>query len=79
MTPLGRYRMSHPESPSPQDRSAELRRLADERSRGLLSEFREYLSATRKWWLLPILLALLLIAFLLLASSSPWGLLLYPI
>jgi hypothetical protein len=63
----------------PSDREAELRRLASSGQTGLIREFLAYLRATGKWWLVPILLALLLIAFLLLAASSPWGLLIYPI
>jgi hypothetical protein len=63
----------------PTDREAEFQRLSRGGQTGIIAEFLEYLRATGKWWLVPILLALLLIAFLLLAASSPWGLLIYPI
>jgi hypothetical protein len=39
-------------------------KLAKERRGGLVSEFLAYLRQSRKWWLLPILLALLVLGAL---------------
>lgn len=39
-------------------------KLAKERRDGLVSEFLAYLRQSRKWWLLPILLALLVLGTL---------------
>lgn len=38
---------------------------------GLVAEFREFLAANRKWWLIPILVVLLLVGALLLLSGTP--------
>lgn len=39
-------------------------KLGEERRHGLVSEFLAYLRQSRKWWLLPILLALLVLGAL---------------
>ncbi len=44
--------------------------MAEKEAPGLLREFWDFLRHNKKWWLLPILLALLLIGFLILWGGS---------
>lgn len=53
-----------------QDRDARLQDLANRKPPGLLPEFIAYLRENRKWWLLPIVLALLLLGLLMLAGGT---------
>lgn len=56
--------MSHP-SPN------EFERAASEHTRqGILSEFWGFLRENKKWWLLPIIVALLMFGFLVFLSST---------
>jgi len=50
---------------------------AARRTSGPLGEFRYFLARTRKWWMAPILAALLLIGTLLVMSSSAVAPLIY--
>ena len=50
-----------------------------ERAPGLLADFWDFLNHNKKWWLTPILLALLLIAGLVLLSSSALAPVIYPL
>ena len=50
--------------------SREFIRMAEKEAPGLLREFWDFLRHNKKWWLLPILLALLLIGFLILWGGS---------
>ena len=45
-------------------------KLADERSTGLVREFFDFLRTNKKWWLTPIILALLLVALLVILGST---------
>ena len=44
---------------------------AEERQRGVLAEFLDFLLHNKKWWLTPIIIVLLLVALLVVLSSSP--------
>jgi hypothetical protein len=43
---------------------------AEQTSKGLLREFLEYLGQSKKWWLLPILIVLLLFGILVLLGGT---------
>lgn len=67
-----------PESKSPESKS-ELDELAQQASdRGLLADYLDYLKATKKWWITPIILALLLVGLLVFLSVSGAGPAIYP-
>ena len=53
-------------------------RQADAPSPGLLAEFWGFLRHHRKWWLVPIITALLLMGLIALVGGSPWSPFLYP-
>lgn len=52
---------------------------ADEASPGIMLEFVQFLSENKKWWLIPILVAVGLIASLAAFCASPLAPLIYPI
>jgi hypothetical protein len=54
-------------------------RAAQEASPGLVREFVQFLGENKKWWLIPILLAVGLIAGMVALSSSALAPLIYPI
>jgi hypothetical protein len=45
-------------------------RQAEQRSSGLLREYRDFLLHNKKWWLLPIIVVLLLVGVLVVLGSS---------
>ncbi len=45
-------------------------KLADQQSPGLVREFFDFLRTNKKWWLTPIILALLLVALLVILGST---------
>ncbi len=45
-------------------------RDAEQRSGGLLREYKDFLLHNKKWWLIPIILSLLLVTLLVLLSST---------
>ncbi|MFO0869364.1 MAG: DUF5989 family protein [Pirellulales bacterium] len=51
----------------------------DEPAPGLLADFWDFLRHNKKWWLTPILLALLLVAALVFLSASPLAPFIYPL
>ncbi len=59
------------------DRSEQFARQAEQSSPGLFREYLSWLRHTRKWWMAPILLTLLVIGFLVMANASGVGPLLY--
>lgn len=63
-------------SPTPNDDFA---RQAAEASPGIVREFGQFLVENKKWWLIPILVAVGLITVLIAASSSPLAPLIYPL
>ena len=52
------------------DRRAEFARHAATPARGLLREYLDFLAHNKKWWLLPIVLALLCVGLLILFGGS---------
>jgi Family of unknown function (DUF5989) len=62
--------MKNIDSKDTPDREASLHDLASRKPPGLLPEFIAYLRENRKWWLLPIVLALLLLGLLMLAGGT---------
>ncbi|MGD9857465.1 MAG: DUF5989 family protein [Planctomycetaceae bacterium] len=61
-----------------QQHSDSLHGLVDATQPGLLGEFWLFLKDNKKWWLLPILLALLLLGALVIASGSGLAPFIYP-
>ena len=62
------------------DRAGDFERLASRRRRvgsGVVGEFVYFLRRTRKWWMAPIITALLLIAGILVMSTSAVAPLIY--
>lgn len=62
--------------PKPNDKdtkAAELERLASAPQRGILREFWSFLTRNSRWWLLPVLVAMLLVGVLVVISSSGAG------
>ena len=60
-------------------RAQEFREAAQSRRPSLAAEFWHFLKHIKKWWLLPILLAFLALAVLVLAGGSGVGAFLYTI
>lgn len=52
---------------------------AAQSSPGIVREFGQFLVENKKWWLIPILVAVGLITVLVAASSSPLAPLIYPL
>jgi hypothetical protein len=61
-------------SPERQD----LSELVESRQPGVLSEFWQFLTYNKKWWLLPLLIALLLLGLLVILSGSGLAPFIYP-
>ena len=59
--------------------NAEFAKAADEPTPGLLAEFWDFLKYNKKWWLLPILIVLGLMALLIVLSSSAAAPFIYPL
>ncbi len=57
----------------------EFRREAARRRPGLLREFWDFLKHNKKWWLLPILISLLILALLVILAGTPLAPLIYPL
>ena len=53
--------------------TTEFERAAMEKRQGLLSEFLGFLAENKKWWLLPILLAVLLLGALVMLGGTAAG------
>ncbi len=54
----------------PRSDAEQFARQAGERSSGLLVEFIDFMRVNKKWWLTPILLALLLVTALIVLAST---------
>lgn len=59
-----------PQTPPTAQPSNDFERQASEAEPGLLAEFVDFLKHSKKWWLTPIILVLLLIGVLLVLTSS---------
>lgn len=66
-------------SERPETANSDFARQASEPSPGIVQEFLQFLSENKKWWLIPILVAIGLIAVLVAVSSSPLAPLIYPL
>jgi hypothetical protein len=64
---------------SSKNANADFAREAGEQSPGIVREFVQFLGENKKWWLIPILVAVGLIALLVALSASPLAPLIYPI
>ena len=53
--------------------AAEFERAAAEKRQGLVSEFWGFLAENKKWWLLPILIAVILLGVLVILGGSAAG------
>ena len=53
-----------------QQQARELERQASQPQRGIVGEFAEFLLHSKKWWLIPILLALLVIGVLVVLGGT---------
>jgi hypothetical protein len=51
-------------------RADEFAAQAEQRSQGLLSEYWDFLRHNKKWWLIPIIVALLLVGVLVILGGS---------
>ena len=61
------------------DRSREVERMAAAGRIGLLREFLGFLNRNRKWWLVPLILALALVGVLVALASTPLAPFIYPL
>ncbi len=66
-------------SESSKGANADFAREAGQASPGIVREFVQFLGENKKWWLIPILVAVGLIALLVALSASPLAPLIYPI
>lgn len=57
----------------------EFEQLSQQRRVGLVAEFIDFLKHNKKWWLLPILLALVILGLVALLSSSAVAPFIYPL
>ena len=68
------------QTPEPtNDEPVDFSEQAEKQSVGIVSEFIAFLSYNKKWWLTPILLALLLMGVLVLLSGSAAAPFIYPL
>jgi len=59
------------DTPSPENRQAtDFERRAQQAQPGIVSEFVHFLRQNKKWWLIPILLVLALVALLIILGST---------
>ncbi len=72
------WRSNHVSDPSQPDRQEAFRRQADAPQPGLVAEFWDFLKHNKKWWLVPILLALVVLGALVVVSSSALAPFIYP-
>lgn len=63
---------------TPEDVAARIRREADEKDVSLLVDFVDFLKTSKKWWLIPLLIALAVIGLLATVGGSAIGPFMYP-
>ena len=59
--------------------SSDFEQQAAEDSRGLVAEFWDFLRHNKKWWLTPIIVAILLVGLLVMLSGSVIAPFIYPL
>lgn len=62
-----------------EEHKTEFEQLSQQRRLGLVAEFIDFLKHNKKWWLLPILLALVILGLVALLSSSAVAPFIYPL
>ncbi len=70
LCPLSSLAMADDHQTGPRTDVDQFARQAGERSSGLLVEFIDFMRLHKKWWLTPILLALLLVTALIVLAST---------
>jgi hypothetical protein len=68
--PQNVHLVAHPRQPQ---RTVEFERLANEPSPGVVREFVDFLLQNKKWWLVPIVMAMLLVGLMIVVGSSGAG------
>ncbi|HTN03416.1 DUF5989 family protein [Planctellipticum variicoloris] len=68
---------SSPQNTTGQSANQSFQQAADAPDPGIIREFIDFLSTSKKWWLTPIIVVLLLVAGLVLLAGSPAGPFLY--
>lgn len=63
--------MNENKPPKTREIHEEFARAAEEQRTGLLSEFWGFLKHNKKWWLLPMLIVIALLALLIVLGSNP--------
>lgn len=71
--------MTNPAPVEPPPATDDFARQAEQASPGIFAEFVQFLFENKKWWLIPILVAIGLIALLVVLSSTAVAPLIYPI
>ena len=64
---------------SKEDKSSELDRLANEEHQSILEEFWSFLKHNKKWWLLPIVIAILLLGLFVFLGGTAIAPFIYPL
>ena len=62
--------MNDDDSRAPRDKTDRFEEAAEGKSTGVLGEFWVFLRENKKWWLLPLLIALVLVGGLIVLSST---------
>tara|TARA_R100001132_G_scaffold22338_1_gene20432 strand:- start:13052 stop:13315 length:264 start_codon:yes stop_codon:yes gene_type:complete len=68
-----------PQSNSGEEQTTDFLSQSESATPGILAEFWDFLKHNKKWWLAPIIIALLLIGLLILISGSAMAPFIYPI
>lgn len=71
--------MTDPRSEPQQPQGSEFARQAEQASPGIVAEFLQFLTENKKWWLIPLLIAVGLIALMVALSASPLAPFIYPV
>ncbi|QDT93236.1 DUF5989 family protein [Gimesia algae] len=70
---------SDSQSNASEEQSSDFLSQSESAAPGILAEFWDFLKHNKKWWLAPIIIALLLIGLLILVSGSAIAPFIYPI
>ena len=70
--------MSDKSPPLTKTPASDFERQAEEAQPGLIAEFIDFLKHSKKWWLTPIIVVLLLIGFLIFLSGTAAAPFIYP-
>ena len=71
--------MSDKSQPPTNTPPSDFERQAEEAAPGLIAEFIDFLKTSKKWWLTPIIVVLLLIGVLVFLLASPIAPFIYPL